>query len=211
MLSIKKIFDRNYRYRSRIKLKHDFNDNKVCHKMDNVTLIKKKICLLGSFAVGKTSLTERFVHNRFDEKYLITIGVKISEKALPPLKPANNSKIIQHKFLIWDIAGCDKFDSVTKNYYRGAAGALAVADLTRPETIVELRNFCDRFLTVNPDAKLVIVGNKLDIFQNSDRSLSDLKKAAVRYSAVFELTSAKTGKGVEDAFLTLSQNIGAGL
>ena len=192
-------------------MKEDFIENKVGHKMEKATPIKKKICLLGSFAAGKTSLTTRFVHDRFEEKYLITIGVKISEKTMPPLALTEKGKFIQHTFLLWDIAGCDKFDSVTKNYYRGAAGALAVADLTRPETIGELQNFCDRFLTVNPDAQLVIVGNKLDIFQNHDRTLSDLKKAAARYSAVFELTSAKTGKGVEDAFLTLSQYIGAGL
>ena len=97
--------------------------------------IKKKVCLLGSFAVGKTSLVERFVHNRFDEKYLTTIGVKISQKALPPIESKRDRQMIQHTFLIWDIAGLEKFDSVEMSYFRGAAGALVVADLTRPETI----------------------------------------------------------------------------
>ena len=85
-------------------MKEDFNDNKVCHQMEKVTPIKKKICLLGSFAAGKTSLTARFVHDRFDEKYLITIGVKISEKTMPPLELTEHGKFIQHTFLLWDIA-----------------------------------------------------------------------------------------------------------
>ena len=99
-----------------------------------MTAVKKKICLLGSFAVGKTSLIERFVYNRYDEKYLTTIGVKISQKVLAPIDDPQGGRMIQHTFLIWDIAGLEKFDKVVKNYFRGAAGALAVADLTRPES-----------------------------------------------------------------------------
>ena len=126
--------------------------------------VKKKICLLGSFAVGKTSLIERFVYDRFDEKYLTTIGVKISQKALPPIEEPNRSRMIQHTFLIWDIAGLEKFDNVVNNYFRGAAGALFVADLTRAETIEHLEHLYERFFAFNPDAVVIVLGNKLDIF-----------------------------------------------
>lgn len=171
--------------------------------------VKKKICLLGSFAVGKTSLVERFVHNRFDEKYLTTIGVKISQKVLPPIKDNQSGKMIQHTFLIWDIAGLDKFDSVAKNYFRGAAGALAVADLTRPETIGHISHVCDKLKSVNPDACVVVLGNKLDIFKEDQKTLSELKTTAANFSSDMILTSAKTGEQVEEAFVNLSQKIGA--
>jgi small GTP-binding protein len=177
--------------------------------MDKATLLKKKICLLGSFAVGKTSLIERFVYDRFDEKYLTTIGVKISQKILPPIHDHRSSQMIQHSFLIWDIAGLEKFDRMVKNYFRGAAAALAVADLTRPDTIGDLRDLCDKFLAVNPDASLVVLGNKLDIFHDNQDTLVELEKTAAHYATDFRLTSAKTGEHVERAFIVLSQKIGS--
>ncbi len=172
-----------------------------------MALIKKKICLLGSFAVGKTSLVERFVHGRFDEKYLTTIGVKISQKLLAPIHPPNSSKTVQHHFLIWDIAGFEKFNAVTRNYFRGAAGALAVADLTRPETLSDIRHLCDQFLSVNSEAKLVFVGNKIDIFQGPETILNELGETARSYATYYLTTSAKTAEKVENAFMDLSKSI----
>ncbi len=170
--------------------------------------VKKKICLLGSFSVGKTSLVDRFVHDRFEEKYLTTVGVQISQKLMPPIEPSLGGPMIQHTFLIWDIAGLEKFDSVATNYFRGAAGALAVADLTIPETIDRLHAFCDKFLAVNPQARLLILGNKLDLFQNDEKTLSELKQTARFFRSEYLLTSAKTGHRVEKAFEMLSQNLG---
>ena len=169
--------------------------------------IKKKICLLGSFAVGKTSLVERFVHDRFDDKYLTTIGVKISQKLLAPIHPLNSSQMVQHNFLIWDIAGFDKFNAVTLNYLRGASGALAVADLTRPETLTDMRDLCDQFLSVNSEAKLVFVGNKIDIFQGHETILNELGATARSYATHYLTTSAKTAEKVENAFMDLSKSI----
>ena len=177
--------------------------------MDKTTAVKKKVCLLGSFAVGKTSLIERFVYNRFDEKYLTTIGVKISQKILPPVQDPRSGQFIQHTFLIWDIAGLGKFDKVALNYFRGAAGALAVADLTRPETIGDLSEFCEKFRSVCPASILVILGNKFDIFQQDEKTLLELKKTAAHYSTELLLTSAKTGQQVQNAFLILSQKMRA--
>ena len=169
--------------------------------------IKKKICLLGSFAVGKTSLVERFVHDRFEEKYLTTVGVKISQKLLPPIENSRSGQLIQHTFLIWDIAGLEKFDRVAMNYFRGASGALAVADLTIPETIDRLQEFCKKFLSVNPQALLLILGNKVDLFQNDEKTLTKLGKTARFLSSEYLLTSAKTGQHVEAAFEMLSKNL----
>jgi small GTP-binding protein len=170
-------------------------------------LVKKKICLLGAFAVGKTSLTERLVHGRFEEKYLTSVGVKISQKLLPPILAAGGGRSAQHTFLIWDIAGLEKFDHVADNYFRGASGALAVADLTRPETIEELKRFAARFRAVNPEAKLVLIGNKLDLFDEERGVLARLERLARDYATGSILTSAKSGARVEEAFLELSRKI----
>lgn len=173
-----------------------------------MTAIKKKICLLGSFSVGKTSLVERFVHDRFEEKYLTTVGVKISQKLMPPIETPHRGQLIQHTFLVWDIAGLEKFDGVAMNYFRGAAGALAVADLTLPETIDRLHEFCKKFLSVSPQALLLILGNKLDLFQNEKTALSALEETARLFSSEYLLTSAKTGHQVEKAFEILSKKLG---
>lgn len=172
------------------------------------SMIKKKICLIGSFAVGKTSLLGRFVHNRFDDKYLTTIGMKISKKTLPPVQDPISGSVVQYAFLIWDIAGMEKFDTLAMNYYRSASGALAVADLTRRETIPRLQDICDRFRSVSPGAQLLIIGNKLDIFQQDRETMILLKKTVSNLSAEYLLTSAKTGQGVEQAFLQLAKRIG---
>jgi len=89
------------------------------------TLIQKKVCLLGDFSVGKTSLSERFVYDRFSGRYLSTIGVKISRK------PINISKDIMLNMLIWDLAGSEEFSGVQSSYLQGAQGAILVCDLTR--------------------------------------------------------------------------------
>lgn len=170
-------------------------------------MIKKKICLIGSFAVGKTSLLGRFVHNRFDDKYLTTIGMKTSKKTFPPVQDPISGSVVQYAFLIWDIAGMEKFDTLAMNYYRSASGALAVADLTRIETIARLQDICDRFRSVSPGAQLLIIGNKLDIFQQDRETMILLKKTVSNLSAEYLLTSAKTGQGVEQAFLELAKRI----
>ncbi len=172
------------------------------------TVIKKKICLLGSFAVGKTSLVERFVYERFEDKYLTTLGVKISQKLLPPVQDAISGSRVRHAFLIWDIASSERFDQVARNYYRGAAGAIAVADLTRPGTIQEMLGICGNFRTVCPRAHVLVLGNKLDVFDDDQQTLSVLKQAATRLASDVLLTSAKTGHNVEEAFVRLSKQLG---
>ena len=172
--------------------------------MDKATVLKKKICLIGSFAVGKTSLVERFVNNRFDEKYLTTIGVKVSEKLLPPLHVSRTGESVQHTFLIWDIAGLEKFDRVSTHYFRGAAGALAVADLTRSGTITDLYPLCEKFKEVNPEACLHVIGNKADLIDDVSSVGAELESVAVSFASQLNITSAKTGENVEKAFMSLS-------
>ena len=171
--------------------------------------VKKKICLLGTFAVGKTSTVERFVYSRFDDRYLTTIGVRVSQKRMPPMTVSGASRQVQHTLLIWDIAAMDRFDSLVENYYRGSAGALAVGDLSRPDTFDHLEEICTRFRGINPEAALVIVGNKADLQPPDADTVATMSRLAQLYATDWFTTSAKSGENVDAAFTRLVQELGA--
>ena len=164
--------------------------------------------MLGAFAVGKTSLVDRFVYNRFHEKYLSTLGVNISQKIQEPIRHAQSGSTLQHLLLIWDIAGFEKFDHMTRSYYRGATGALAVMDLTRPDTADDIKLICDQFLSVCPDAVLILVGNKNDLCTQENADKQIFQSIADQYGTELLLTSAKNGANVDRAFQCLSMKMG---
>jgi len=172
-----------------------------------MVILKRKICLLGTFAVGKTSLAQRFVNDRFGDKYLTTVGISVSKKQMPPVRSQRTGETVQHTLLIWDIAGLEKFDTVAMNYFRGSSGALAVGDLTRPETVEGLETIIDKYLSVNPDTPLVIIGNKRDLINDRKAVASGYRRLAADLGSELILTSAKTGERVADAFHFLSRKI----
>lgn len=163
-------------------------------------VLQKKVCLLGDFAVGKTSLIRRFVEGRFDDKYLSTIGVKISRKELTRAD-------YTLKLLIWDLAGGDDFASVERSYLRGAAGALIVCDLTRPDTLTAVRRYIDQLRSFNPNAAIVLAGNKADLTDQRAISDDDLAALSSDHAILHLLTSAKTGANVEAAFDALATGL----
>lgn len=163
--------------------------------------LKKKICLLGPYGVGKTSLVRRYVYNKFEEKYLSTIGVEISKKKII-LDDFNDIEI---ELLIWDIANIDKFDAVIKTYLKGADGAIFVLDLTRITTIDQIGVYIENFKKVNGIKPFVMVFNKSDLInQDSD----DFGKYKHKFSENdFVYTSAKTGNNVELLFEKMAMKI----
>ena len=163
-------------------------------------IIQKKICLLGDFAVGKTSLIRRFVEDRFDDRYLSTIGVKLSRK------PMEMSEFTL-KLLIWDLAGGDDFRKSGASYLRGAVAALIVCDLTRPDTLAGYEFYTSQMHQINPDATLLFAGNKADLTE--ERAITDekLQTACQKLGGTYLDTSAKTGYQVEAAFQRLVQQI----
>jgi small GTP-binding protein len=169
--------------------------------VQRLSQLTKKICLIGDFAVGKTSLVRRFIESSFSESYLSTIGVRVSRKVveLPTTPPGSLS------MLIWDLAGGEPFSSVVQSYYRGASGALLVCDLTRSETVDSITRYAHEFHSVNPGAPLVLIGNKVDLAGQRTVSDEQLSEAAAAYGAPWYLSSAKTGEQVDQAFLTLGQ------
>ena len=158
-------------------------------------MIRKKILLLGDFSVGKTSLVKRYVDGTFDDKYLTTIGVKISKKHL-------TLKGVECELLIWDIEGSTPSKKISLGYYRGASGAIFVTDLTRKETIEGLKSHKDIFLLENPDAKFVVAYNKSDMLSETARD-----RMHVNLDENSFLTSAKSGENVEALFMTLMENM----
>ncbi len=163
-------------------------------------VIQKKICLLGEFSVGKTSLIRRFVEERFDETYLSTIGVHMSRKRLE-----RNEHLLD--FFIWDLAGGENFQVVGPNYLRGAAGAIIVCDLTRKETLAALSYYAGQIRSLNPDAALVFAANKADLVLERIVAHDELQEAISSFGNSYLLTSAKTGQNVDLAFTTLADQM----
>ncbi|MCS6844081.1 MAG: GTP-binding protein [Caldilineales bacterium] len=162
-----------------------------------------KVCLLGDFAVGKTSLVSRFVHDIFSDKYLSTIGVKVSRKTLA--LPVDD-ELVELTLLLWDLAGSEDFDRMRASYLRGAAGALCVHDLTRAETLASLGVYVQDLRRVNPAARVVVVSNKSDLLgEEGAEVLAEAQSVARHLDAPWHLTSAKTGEGVEEAFRCLGR------
>lgn len=158
--------------------------------------------MLGTFAVGKSSLVQRFTYNRFDERYLSTLGVKVSQKSL--FVPAAD-EVTKLNLLIWDIDGRTEWNSVRGSYLRGAAGAMLVCDMTRQQTFDELTGFLQALQKASPQCKIVIVGNKSDLTEFLELSAETLQDFAETLSTTCFITSAKSGDGVEDAFRYLGQ------
>ena len=163
-------------------------------------LIQKKICLLGDFAVGKTSLIRRYVEEKYDEKYLSTIGVNISRKSVEM-----DDYILN--MLIWDLAGGDDFSKVGHSYLSGAVAALIVCDLTRQETMQHYEFYATQMRNMNPRVKLLFAGNKSDLEPDHCIDRKELASFSSSLGGQFFATSAKTGFHVEEAFRHLAEQI----
>lgn len=162
--------------------------------------VQRKVCLLGDFSVGKTSLVRRFVEGRFDDRYLSTIGVKISRRTLQ--RPDHELKL-----LIWDLAGGDDYNDVTSGYLRGAAGILMVCDLTRPTTLLTLKKYVAQLSEINMSPAIVIAANKVDLIEERRVDEATMADLATDLQAPWLLSSAKTGEGVVEAFDYLADAI----
>lgn len=169
--------------------------------------LSKKICLLGDFAVGKTSLVRRFVYNLFEDRYLSTIGVKVSRKVLAV---PGGDELVELTLMLWDLAGSEEFDSVRSSYLRGASGGLAVCDLTRPATLDSLRRYAQELRVINPQACLFVAGNKADLAGQRQLAEAQVQALTSELQAPYCLTSAKTGDHVEEAFRQLGRMLMTG-
>jgi small GTP-binding protein len=162
-------------------------------------MIQKKICLLGSFAVGKTSLISRFVRSIFSDKYLTTVGVKIDKKLLTLNQDSGNTDV---NLMIWDLNGEDQFQKVQMSYVRGSSGYFLVIDGTRRESLDVALLLHERIRQEYGPLPFIVLLNKNDLKHTWTLRPDDLELLADL--PVLE-TSAKSGENVEAAFARLAQ------
>lgn len=172
----------------------------VSNLKSKMKVIQKKVCLLGDFAVGKTSLVRRFIEGRFDDKYISTIGVKISRKRLVRSNYTMN-------ILLWDMSDGKEVQKVRLSYLHGLSGALIVCDLTRRETLDSFELYTRQVRSQNPNASVVFVANKMDLTEEQVISKEDLDQISSVLGASYLLTSAKTGWQVNQAFELLADQL----
>ena len=161
----------------------------------------KKVVLIGDPGVGKTSLIRRFVENSFSDKYIHTIGTKITKRVVD--FPDLDSRVV---LLIWDIVG-QKSLALLDSYFRGASGVLAVCDITRDETLKSLDDWVANLRQVAGDVPVVLLGNKSDLKESALVDEGACAVAARRFRAPFYMTSAKTGSNVELAFSAIGRMV----
>ena len=169
--------------------------------------MKVKICLVGEGAVGKTCLIRRFISDQFDDRYISTLGAKVSKKEL---SVATDGEPISVDMTIWDIMGEKGFRELLKEaYFHGAQGVLAVCDVTRMETLTDLDEWVGAVVKVTGQIPVEFLGNKADLKDQQIVTPEDLQAAAKRHGAPALFTSAKTGENVEQAFAELAKLISA--
>ncbi len=165
--------------------------------------ILKKVVLLGDGGVGKTSLIARYVVNKFDDKYIATIGTKVSRKDVQVVKP---DLIINLRMMIWDILGQKEYSKIRSASLSGAKGVIMVGDLTRPETVQSLDSFWLKEVQgVVGAIPTVFVGNKVDLSDPASQAAAQILAIGKNHGSPSMLSSAKTGDNVEEIFATLGE------
>ncbi len=160
-------------------------------------MLNKKICMLGACSVGKTALVEQFVHSIFSDRYLSTLGVKISKKIL-------NVDAQDYMLMLWDLEGRSEHGDVNISYLRGAMGFFLVCDGTRPETLecaLELRS---QALKLAGGIPYMLLVNKADLADEQKISDDELQRLQANGLPVLK-TSAKTGLNTLEAFTAITR------
>jgi len=155
--------------------------------------------MLGSLSVGKTSLVEQYVNSIFSDKYLSTVGVKISKKNIS----IDGEDV---SLVLWDMEGKDEYTDINMLYLRGAMGFFVVADLTRLDTFeaaLKIRQIALGML--GPDTPNMMLLNKCDTpdWEVDNERVDEAMACGVKILR----TSAKTKMAVNEAFETLVRDM----
>ena len=154
-----------------------------------------KYIIIGNPSVGKSCLLNQFLNNRFSEEYEITVGVEFGAKTIE-IEDGNKVKL-----QIWDTAGQESFKSITRSYYRAAAVALLVYDITSRDSFESIGSWLEECkVNGNPEMTLVLVGNKTDLEESREVTYEEGEHYAKEHGMQFFETSAKTAEKVPDIF-----------
>lgn len=160
-----------------------------------------KVLLLGDGATGKTSTVRRYVHNKFDASYLMTIGME-------PYTRYETVKGVSICYSLWDIAGQKKFEGMRKVFFKGANASLVVFDLTRKETFDNVNIWVEESRSEASDQVILLIGNKNDLVDRREVSQEEGEAKAKEVGAEgYVETSALTGENIEDAFVFLAEKL----
>lgn len=178
--------------------------------LETVNILKLKVCLVGEAAVGKTSLIRRYVEDAFDDRYISTLGSKVSLKRIWLTQKRDPSKVLEVQLSLWDLIGERSYlDTLHQDYLRGAQGIIAVCDVTRYSTFEALDQWIEAAFKVAGPVPLAVVVNKVDL-KGQVMCLYDdeeLQAKALRYGGFSIWASAKSGQNVNVIFGKLSLGI----
>eukprot|EP00252_Welwitschia_mirabilis_P002286 TRINITY_DN1219_c0_g1_i3.p1 TRINITY_DN1219_c0_g1~~TRINITY_DN1219_c0_g1_i3.p1 ORF type:complete len:199 (+),score=45.21 TRINITY_DN1219_c0_g1_i3:57-653(+) len=160
-----------------------------------------KILLVGDSAVGKSCLLLRFTEDSYAESYVSTIGVDFKIKTIEL-----DGKTI--KFQIWDTAGQERYHSLAPMYYRGAAAAIIVYDVTTPDSFTRAKKWVEELQRqANPNMVVALAGNKSDLIEKIKVSSEEAKAYAQENGLFFMETSAKTAQNVNELFYEIGRRL----
>jgi small GTP-binding protein len=172
--------------------------------MQNAKYFRRKICLIGDAAVGKTSLIRKYVEDRFDDKYIVTLGTKVTVKEVSVKRNADD-KAVCVTLMIWDILGQREFKRLQTSYYRGANGGLIVADITRKETLKNTHDWILSLFNNVGKVPLILLLNKSDRKNQTTITSKEIEDVISKWNIPYMYTSAKTGENVEKAFKKIGE------
>jgi len=176
-------------------------------QMGAVPKMKMKLCMVGDSGVGKTSFVRRYVMDFFDDRYIVTLGTKITKKRIL-VKENPLGTPIEVTITLWDIMGQESFRELLKeSYFYGANGLIAVMDITDAGTLVSIRRWINLAQEVAGPVPIHLVLNKIDLKEKATILPEEVANLARELNATWGMASAKTGEHVEEAFQSVANVI----
>jgi small GTP-binding protein len=174
--------------------------------MFNYIKLHKKVVLLGDPAVGKTSMIRQFVFTLFDDKYVSTLGTKVTKKSITYDNLLNDTTI-ELNLMIWDVMGQSDYKMFHTSACGGSQGALIVCDISRHETVENLSYWKTNLYNLTGQVPIIMIGNKNDLAAKHKAEIDIIAELATVHDVPLFFTSAKTGESIEKVFFTLGESI----